>query len=581
MTRNKVENVDDLIRQLSLNKDKTERSKGLAEYFTNSLFNIENDKFMCQYVDGGDDGGIDFYNIKGNTFYIIQSKFEESPTKTSETDILHELMKINNALKGINPNKRADEFVNELRRSLTDDSMLLEVLWLTTNVVEDNVKETIIQELEEIKKTNNWKIGLDLAFFDKNGLERLIFDVNHGYTPPTGRKTLKIDASNIIKDTGEATGVFSVTCNIDVNDLLKWFSSLEQVDSFLQKNIRGYLGENVVNSGIQKSYEKESDWFWYKHNGVIIFADQVIVKKVENELILHNPQIVNGGQTIKSLYDIFNKHGKADNPARVLLRAYRLPYESEKTYAKSIEIINGLNSQNKILPSDLCSNDMRQVRVEQLLKYLKYIYYRRREKRKNRASRYGIPMPKLAFLYYECKKQVPFEGVRGQVEELFESKNKYNEIFNEQEINKPLSSKHIALKYVTAWNLYQVIRELRNDLNNTDYAYFEYTQHFVLTATYKRLFEWKSSKFKLSWKDWPEFTQSQEFKRGVGLFAKPAFKIGREIIPETTGKEKRKKERDFYRSRKSFELFEAAVGKVKFDPWINDAYQYYCSEVTS
>lgn len=268
--KNVIEHVDDLTRQLSLRTDKIERSRGLAEYFVDSIFRMEHSKFMCQYVDGKHDGGIDFYHIKENTFYVIQSKFEDPPSKTAEQDILDEIVKINNTLKGENPNKRAEDFVNELRRNLGKDSLLLEIIWLTTNVVEDQIRDNIERRLSEIRNSNDWKIGIDFAVFDRNGLERLIFDVNHGYIPYTGRQVLKIDAKNLLREPGEVTGVFSVVSSAYVNDLLKWFPSADKIDSFLQKNIRGYLGENVINIGIQKSYGRESDWFWYKHNGIII-----------------------------------------------------------------------------------------------------------------------------------------------------------------------------------------------------------------------------------------------------------------------------------------------------------------------
>src|SRR5207302_4101839 len=111
----------------------------------------------------------------------------------------------------------------------------------------------------------------------------------------------------------------------------------------------------------------------FKHNGVIIFPDNVLVDRDTSQLILRNPQIVNGGQTAKALFAAWDKLGRPDSSAKVLLRVYRLPYESAESYEKGIAIISALNSQSKILPSDLRSNDPRQVRIEELLNKLDFV----------------------------------------------------------------------------------------------------------------------------------------------------------------------------------------------------------------
>ncbi len=168
------------------------------------------------------------------------------------------------------------------------------------------------------------------------------------------------------------------------------------------KNVREFLGETgkagKINKAIGHSYLSDPDWFWYKHNGIIILADDIFIDRVKNELVLRNPQIINGGQTLKALFSAYSKNNKAENSAKVLLRIYRLPYEDAETYKRSIEIISALNSQNKINPSDLRSTDPRQVRLERLFQQMGsgYRYWRKRSK-EAKSSRYSIKFQLFLF----------------------------------------------------------------------------------------------------------------------------------------------------------------------------------------
>jgi len=111
----------------------------------------------------------------------------------------------------------------------------------------------------------------------------------------------------------EGTGVQCVIAIANINDILNWFKYSDEVKRALQKNVREFLGENPVNKGIEKSYIETPELFWYKHNSIIIFADNISIDKDNSILVLRNPQIVNGGQTIRTLFPIYVKNGRRDN----------------------------------------------------------------------------------------------------------------------------------------------------------------------------------------------------------------------------------------------------------------------------
>jgi len=565
------QNTDELIRKLSLG-NKTEATKNLTKFYAEARFKIRPEDFNRQYTDGAYDGGIDFYHNEDNTFFIFQTKFSGSPKKVSTSEISDEIRKLKNTLTTSNPNRRADDFVNSLKRETGNKDAILEVLWLTTNIIEQSVRNEIQNDLESWRKENGWLLGIDFVAIDKHVLESVIYDVKHGYIPYTGKKILKLEQGQWIETTWEETGVRSVVCTANVNDILKWFRTSDEIDRFLQKNVREFLGEaSKINKAIRKSYLEAPTWFWYKHNGIIIFADDLHIDKTKMELILRNPQVVNGGQTLKALFSAYDKNNRSDNSAKVILRIYRLPYEDTETYKRSIEIISTLNSQNKINPSDLRSTDPRQVRLEQLFERIGtgYKYLRKRAK-EAKSSRYSITMRVLALRYYVCKKNAPHEGVRGNVEELFEEENKYNEIFDESAINKELSGNHVVINYVTCWNIDQLLQKV--ELPNRDEEYFQYTKWFVLSDIYRKLIEWKRKEFNLGWQMWNNFIESYQFEKAVFDYSRSAFRIGREIIPV------RDEPRSFFKTKDAVTKFSSRTSIRNFKSLMNKAFDGFQRE---
>lgn len=349
-------NADHLVRKLS-GLSKTDATKKLTEFYAKARFRMGSDDFRMQYIDGSDDGGIDFYQREDSTYFIFQSKFTVAPKRTSHSEIQDELRKLKNTLAKENPNRRAADFVNSLKRDVGQKACFLEILWLTTNIVEQSVRDSIQRDLDAWRKANGWSLGIDFVAIDKHALDSVIYDVQHEFVPYTGKKVLKLESGQWMETLWEDTNVYSVVCTVEVNDLLKWFRSSDKVRNYLQKNVREFLGEKKITKKISESYTNSPEWFWYKHNGVIIFADNLAMDHDNLELTLRNPQIVNGGQTLSALFLAYDKQGRRDNPAKVLVRIYRLPYEDTETYRRSIEIIAALNSQNKIEASDLRSTD--------------------------------------------------------------------------------------------------------------------------------------------------------------------------------------------------------------------------------
>ncbi len=547
------QNVDDLVRRLRT-KEKKDASKELTQFYANARFRPSKDVFARQYTDGANDGGIDFWYIEDSTYYIFQSKFSGAPRKTDAAEISDELRKLKNTISGENPNSRAADFVNALRRDASNSGALLEVVWLTTNQVSTSVRDSAQRELEAWRRKQKYALTIDFVAIDKPALDSVIYDVRHGYIPYTGKKTVKVHLGQMLEASHERTGIQGLICTVNVNQLLGWFHSSDDINRYLQKNVRDFQGDTKVNRGIAKSYLDAPPLFWYKHNGIIVFVDNLVVDESGPKLALRNPQIVNGGQTIKALFGAFEKDKKAGEEAAILLRVYRLPFEDSETYRKSIDIISALNTQNKIEASDLRSTDPRQVRIERLFSDLNWVYQRKKEKGK--PGTYTIRMRDLAIVYYVCKKQLPRDALRTGAEKLFEEDSRYDEVFSENAINAPMKDAHVVMEYLTCWTLYQQLRGMTLPHRDRDYA--KYTRWLVLADTYNRLVAWKRAEFRRGWRDWMDFMECEGFRRAVCAHARGAFTIGRTIVP--AGQE----QSEYYKSADAYRRFEQRLGGRTF-----------------
>ena len=82
-------------------------------------------------------------------------------------------------------------------------------------------------------------------------------------------------------------------------------------DYLFYSNIRNYLKNTPVNSGIVDTFNTKPTDIWYFNNGVTMVCDDFELCD-EHILRINTPQIVNGCQTANTILNEYVKLGKAD-----------------------------------------------------------------------------------------------------------------------------------------------------------------------------------------------------------------------------------------------------------------------------
>jgi hypothetical protein len=220
--------------------------------------------------------------------------------------------------------------------------------------------------------------------FDGKRIMLLLADYFDGVAPPVPSLDLEIESGGGVRTTGVFNRYDSKT------DIESWAFSMTDIavaglferagSRLFARNVRGFLGSTEINRGMEATLSKEPEYFWYYNNGITLVCDDAKQESSRGQNILRvtNPQVINGQQTTRTLARAVRKGPRAS----ILVRVIRVPRESagDGNHFDTLvsRIVAATNWQNAIRPSDLMSNDRRQIEIERQLRKLNYLYLRKR-----------------------------------------------------------------------------------------------------------------------------------------------------------------------------------------------------------
>lgn len=355
-------------------------------------------------TDDTDDAGIDAYFIdtEAKHIYFIQSKFRNTEENFEAKNIeLDELisMELDRITKGENKYSNGNPYNNKIQ-----------VLIQKIHKIEDYPKYTEkVILLANLKDKYRDKIKqLTLFSTEIYDYERcyneLVFPVVSGtfFNP----KELKI-AININSNSNGSRIDYYVDTDIEECNITAIFVPTVEVakilykykNSILKYNPRSYLdlASGSVNKKIKSSIvDISTNEFALYNNGITMFSDKTfykdrVGKKSEAELIVTNPQIINGGQTAFTLSRIYEDCLKGTYPdeifdnKEVLLKVITFVEDEEGIIQENsklnlIESISkATNDQTEVTEADRRSNEKIQIEIQGLLfETFGYFYERKK-----------------------------------------------------------------------------------------------------------------------------------------------------------------------------------------------------------
>lgn len=311
------------------------------------------------------------------------------------------------------------------------------------------------------KQIVNGKIkGIDKGYFEKsNGNIRALI--------------VNVDVRDLVRIVLDDESIRNkADMNDDEYEAMKNFKILE--DAF-DDNVRTYLKKSSINKNIKTTaLSEENNKFFYYNNGVTLTCDSFSYSIRRSPVIeLTNIQVVNGSQTIHSLYEAFLEESSKFSDIEILCRICEV-----KDSSLSTRIAEYTNSQNPVKSRDIRSVDFIQLSLEKEFLVNEKFYERKKNQYADKPLNQRIDAEKAGQVLMAFFNRSPYEA-KNRKGLIFG--DKYEEVFNE-EVN--------ADKVWLAYSLFEAIELEKNRIKSEiirDSELFK-NKSYIIHASYYILY---------------------------------------------------------------------------------------------
>lgn len=353
------------------------------------LYNIDEEIVEDNITEYSDDGCDCFcFFEESKELYIIQNKYYSNETKLQEQYVVKDfLYRPLNTLEQ-NAYKRSETLQNIFNKYKNDSDFKIYLnLYVTNNLVNDSLRERFEKF---IYSGPNVKCYIDANIYGLDDMVNLYYEDRKKYTKNYSCDFKTINNGTVLNINSSAYKLPNLTdakyILTPVKLIYEIVKDAKERDYMLfEENIREYLGNKGVNSKIAKTLEDENDRdnFFYYNNGITVICDRVSEKTIHDPNMnkaytAENPQIVNGCQTVNTVYEILNRYSEEDLNDKfkntfVMVKLLVLNKDEEKNKVLYQDIVKYNNSQNKVEEKNFAANKQIFINMQKDFKNLGFL----------------------------------------------------------------------------------------------------------------------------------------------------------------------------------------------------------------
>ncbi len=212
-----------------------------------------------------------------------------------------------------------------------------------------------------------------------------------------------------------------IMCNVLSTSIIQLYNKYAGKGLF-DLNIRRYIRNTLVDSGVKRTLDKDRENFWFLNNGIIIACQDF---EIDGDTVrLYDFSIVNGGQTTTLISSY-----KGNNTQEFFIPCKIISTKDESADSSFFtKIAEATNSQKPIYSRDLKSNTPEMVRLKKLLERENIFLEIKRGIKPKKNYKYTIKNDELAQLIFSFVYQRPGTSRSGK-KKIFDSDELYAKVF--------------------------------------------------------------------------------------------------------------------------------------------------------
>lgn len=336
------------------------------------LYNID-EEIVEDYITEYSDDGCDCYCFfeESKELYIIQNKYYNDTNQLSEQYVVKDFLyrPLNTLCE--NSYKRSADLQRIFNKYKNDTEFKIYLnLYVTNNLITKNLRERFEKyqfsgpELKCYVAANIYGLDdiVDLYYEDR---KKHVKNYSCAFKTANDGTVLNIDSSSY-KLPNLTDAKYILTPVKLIYEIVK--DAKEKDYMLFEENIREYLGNKGVNARIARTLDDDNDRdnFFYYNNGITVICDSVKKETIHDinlnrAYIAENPQIVNGCQTVNTIYETLNKYSEDNINSKfmntfVMVKLLVLSKDEEKNKVLYQDIVKYNNSQNAISEKNFAAN---------------------------------------------------------------------------------------------------------------------------------------------------------------------------------------------------------------------------------
>lgn len=359
--------------------DNIEKDEWAFNYWVLDKLFYEDEELVEEKIVDYHDLGIDAYEIYGDTkdIFLIQNKYYGETTGITAEYVKNDfLLRAITALEN-GTYKKSDELQGAFSKYKDNAEFTVHLQLFVTNNIHNKEAD------EYVKKFNVSHPKYIAKIFYLNDIEERYYGETQQIKKNISVKVESVNKGTILNINTEGYKLENV---IDARYVLTpvvsvyrlYRDSIEKSYPIFDKNIREYLGNKGVNKSIYQTLLDEEDRknFFYYNNGITVICDKMtkIVTQPSDYNMnaafrIDNPQIVNGCQTVNSIYEALknidpDKLEKDFKDTFVMLKILEIDRDNSGDDKLYKDIVKYTNSQNSIDEKTFVANTDTFIRLQ-------------------------------------------------------------------------------------------------------------------------------------------------------------------------------------------------------------------------